>query len=456
MGTITPGSVVLTDRNATNANLPANVLLNTSQARFTVPVTWSGYLELKSIQAIVLVYSDQVSDFNLQGSVTYQVGSAEAPSGSHSFVIDASTLDDFGWSSDYGTFSVSVVFNFRDSEGNPVEYGEHETDALAFSKYLYAVPVISSFIVARCNSDGSTNAAGTAAKVTVGFIVNPIGTNNTKSLSLNYRTVGADGWTNVVLDINVLGYTGTKVDYVIPDMTFAQVQSYEMQAVLKDQLNSPVTSLKILEAAGALLHLAANKTQIAFGKFCEDGGPEMDIDKQTWIRDTTFFLAHVMPYCKLSAPTSESMTYNANKYLWVFDFKTVERNDDSIFSFLLGGSGGARQMGFIIPRSGKYRAILQVRLTGGSSSGLVGYIAKFASTWTPPTVNYQGEDTMVASAIAANIGFLTAFSATNSWIQITYDFDAVEGEKVWPTAYARDASKTIDTANTWASIQQIG
>lgn len=336
-----------------------------------------------------------------------------------------------------------------------MSYEWDASDVTGYTFYLYKAPIISAFNVLRCDVGGATNESGLRAKVTVAFDVRALGNGNTKALVIKYRVQGTSTWSTKTLDISALGYAATLAYTELVDIVFSQTENYDLQAVVSDRYNS-ATSTKSVTTAGALFHLAANKTQIAFGKFCEDGGPELDINKQMLVRDAKFFLAHVMPYCKLSAPTSESLTYNANKYLWVFDFKAVERNDDNIFNFLLGGSGGVRQMGFIIPRNGTYRAVLQVRLTGGSSSGLVGYIAKFASTWTPPAVNYQGEDTMVAAAIAANIGFLTAFSATNSWIQITYDFDAIEGEKVWPTAYARDASKTIDTENTWASIQQIG
>lgn len=173
----------------------------------------------------------------------------------------------------------------------------------------------------------------------------------------------------------------------------------------------------------------------------------------TNISDT---LAGIMPYCKLSAPTSESLTYSSSTPCWVYDYKTVGLNDDGQYDLLLGGSGGKRQMGWIVPANGWYRVFLHARLTGGSSSKALMYVAVLPSTWTPPTVNYLALATLTDDADQLINNASLPISATNTYGDMVAEFYATAGKKIWPTVAMNDATKTIVTAESWASIQRIG
>jgi hypothetical protein len=167
-------------------------------------------------------------------------------------------------------------------------------------------------------------------------------------------------------------------------------------------------------------------------------------------------LADLMPYCKLSAPTSESLTYSSSTPCWVYDYKTVGLNDDGQYDLLLGGSGGKRQMGWIVPANGWYRVFLHARLTGGSSSKALMYVAVLPSTWTPPTVNYLALATLTDDADQLINNASLPISATNTYGDMVAEFYATAGKKIWPTVAMNDATKTIVTAESWASIQRIG
>jgi hypothetical protein len=173
-------------------------------------------------------------------------------------------------------------------------------------------------------------------------------------------------------------------------------------------------------------------------------------------------LAHLMPFCKLSAPTGESMSYNANIYCWVFAFQTVESNDGDSFGSkvidtLLGGSSGARKMGFTISEDGFYRVILNVKWSQSSttSTAFLG-VARFAANWQPPTVNYLAQATLKSVAVEYVEEFISATSSTTTNGQVIFDFQASAGDKIWPYAALNDVTKAINSQGTWVSIQRIG
>lgn len=170
------------------------------------------------------------------------------------------------------------------------------------------------------------------------------------------------------------------------------------------------------------------------------------------------FLAKCMPICMLSTPTVENVTYSTNRYHWVFDFQAVERNDDNQYGILWGGSGGTRKMGFVVPATGFFRAVVSVALSGGSASGMQIGVARFPPSWTPPTINYATE-AVVEGAMLGNYKMTTPqYSTSATWGSHVFDFSANAGDKIWPYAFTESATKPISANNqhTWASIQRIG
>ncbi len=174
--------------------------------------------------------------------------------------------------------------------------------------------------------------------------------------------------------------------------------------------------------------------------------------------DPSAAIANLFPYCRLSNPTGDTISYNAdNRRAWVLNFKTITRCDNGLYEILMGGSDATRQMGWVIPMDGIYRVILAFRATTNTSDGHMG-IARLPDTWTPPSANYMLRDTMLGQQIEGTSQYVSRLTTSTGHLSgnMTYDFSADEGDKIWPWLCMLDANKTLLSNETWASIQKIG
>jgi hypothetical protein len=461
----------------------ANKHITQSVLRATVAYAWSGLTTSKDNKLTLNLTLGKSDGVTALKSVAQKDVSISTASGS------ATTYIDIAFSPDASLFTDATAYSMWGSaillSGNDGTIYDIEAMSYSFMYYAYSAPTIPTFTVQRCTSDGTSSDDGTYVKATVAYAVSAIGNVNTKVLKI-YRKLKADSAWTLDTTCTISAYSGTWSATKLA-LTSAAASSYDLKAELADLIypaSNPITNLKEVLYSTVTMDVDTVNKQVAIGKSVVSGGPGLDVGSTTIFRNTAEFekaptfdlgglfnasptfasaavitalLAKIKPWCKLSAPTAESMTYNSNKYCWVFAFQTVERNDDSMYTLLLGGSGGTRQMGWVIPRDGKYRVTLKVRMQSGSSSSpIVSYIAKFASSWTPPTVNYLAEASMVAAANLYDICLGLAWSSSQMWLEHTFEFSAAALEKVWPMAFMYSASATIDGTQTWASIEQIG
>ncbi len=471
-------SFTITDTNVANTGLPENVFIDTSDVSISISVEWSDIPDRTNpypyITCFFLANSESSGEYALGESSIYTLLSSEKNNGAHTFVITPNTADqNIGWDTTFGHFTCDLEVKIWTGQDT---YQSAEDGFLEFDKYEYTQPSFPSVIVSRCNADGTDNATGTYAKADISYAITSLGDNNTKNLVLKYRQLGIESWSSdVEIDLSLYQYTDSVDDYIISGATFLANSSYDFLIILSDLIND-ATNSKVLQAADAFIHFSADKTQVAFGKYCESTGtgfdkPGFDVNLTARFRDPvqfdfaptilsdqkSDFLALIMPWCKLSAPTSESMTYNSAIRCWVYDFQTVERNDNDSYDILLGGTSGTRKMGFVIPEDGVYRILIMAKFSQSSTSStaFIGF-GRFASTWSTPTANYVARDVWTPDAIETNELFILPTSTTITVGQATFEIIASAGDKIWPYAALNQVSKTINSVGTWVSIQRIG
>lgn len=185
-------------------------------------------------------------------------------------------LDALPDGSNFGVIIFAYIFSGTEQASVRVtNFTEYTNGEITKTLYKYSTPQVSGLSLRRCNADGTNNEEGTRVKFNFSGAVSPVGNQNTKELVIKYRESGAPTWAQETINITALGYNMSISDKVL-SATFAQHKEYEIQAVLTDKLISTVNTKRV-GTAFSLMHFSGDKTQIAFGKYCETGGPGMDV-----------------------------------------------------------------------------------------------------------------------------------------------------------------------------------
>lgn len=182
----------------------------------------------------------------------------------------------------------NITSGSEDDQVRIMQFTESTTNGIIKrTLHKYSTPQVSALSLRRCNADGTNNEEGTRVKFNLSGAVSPVGNQNTKALVIKYRESGAPTWAQETINITDLGYNMSISDKVL-SATFAQHKEYEIQAVLTDKLISTVNTKRV-GTAFSLMHFSGDKTQIAFGKYCETGGPGMDVGLTARFRNTVQF-----------------------------------------------------------------------------------------------------------------------------------------------------------------------
>lgn len=131
-------------------------------------------------------------------------------------------------SGDWLTSTCVVV----DSRGNSWYFTD---DPIGIIVYDYENPSASLKVV-RCNNDGTYNANGESAKVTITYAISDLSNNNTKDYELKYRLKGTSAYTTI-RDSFFTDYNGT-IDIVVNNITFGVGNVYEFVLTVSDFFNS--------------------------------------------------------------------------------------------------------------------------------------------------------------------------------------------------------------------------
>jgi hypothetical protein len=171
--------------------------------------------------------------------------------------------------------------------------------------------------------------------------------------------------------------------------------------------------------------------------------------------DSERTLANFAPRIHMSAPTSESIVYNATARRYMLDWKTIE-DDYARFQTFKGGSGSARDVGIVIQQSGAYRFVFHMDLESSTSSGVMLHVNRMPSSWTPPTDRDYCLDTDLTTRVAYRRAASAPLSASVTTCTLVADLWCEEGDKVLPVVAMAAASKTLVSAGTFFTAQKTG
>lgn len=122
--------------------------------------------------------------------------------------------------------------------------------------------------VARANSDGTYNANGQSAKITINYQISSLNNNNTKHYVLKYKSKSSSSYTNL-RDLDLTNYTDT-LELIINNITFDTGTTYEFLLEINDQFN---TTQATATMAYSRKPISVKKTTgITFGRHATEDG----------------------------------------------------------------------------------------------------------------------------------------------------------------------------------------
>ena len=208
--------------------------------------TYGGYVQLRSKVKVDITAS------GVQGS---SIKSYSIKVGSIYAATSASGTTDYL----PGSGELTVSCTATDSRGRTATKTQSIT-VLAYSK-----PAITAISAARCNSDGTANRAGSYGKVTFSGAITSLSSKNTAAYAVQYREVGADGWTTAGRP-EAGNYAPADISAVfVADKS----KRYEVRVVATDVFESIGSTLRDLPAAYALYHLAKHLLSVGLGRLCD-------------------------------------------------------------------------------------------------------------------------------------------------------------------------------------------
>ena len=122
--------------------------------------------------------------------------------------------------------------------------------------------------VMRCNSDGTYNANGTNAKLTITYGISSLNNKNAKTYTIKYRVKGASSYTTY--SSGTLSSYSDTLEITITNVTFSTGSTYEFLVVITDQFNS--TEAPATMAYSRKPISCKKTTGVTFGRHAVDDG----------------------------------------------------------------------------------------------------------------------------------------------------------------------------------------
>ena len=145
--------------------------------------------------------------------------------------------------------------------------GRTNTISSSINVYDYENPSVSLNVV-RSNSDGTYNANGTNAKVTINYQISSLSNNNLKQYILKYRAKGSTAYINIQSG-TLSSYNGV-LNIIITNITFDIGTTYEFVVEIIDQFN---TTSATATMAYSRKPISVKKTKgVTFGRHAVDDG----------------------------------------------------------------------------------------------------------------------------------------------------------------------------------------
>ena len=249
------GTLVSTKSCTFTLNVPSSVVptissLSYSEATAGIAAQFSGFVRTRSALAVA------ISAAGTQGSTitAYRTTLNGTVYTTASFTTNKLNV------AGSNTLSVTVT----DSRGRTA------TTSRTFNVLDYAPPSLTKFTAERCNSAGTAaQMDGTKVRVSVGGSVSPVGTKNTISCIVYYKTSSASAWTQAAV-ITPSSYSVNTTNLLL-SQTFDALSSYDLKVRLQDYFYYIEQTVSI-GTKQVMMDFYKDGSGVAFGKVAENPG----------------------------------------------------------------------------------------------------------------------------------------------------------------------------------------
>lgn len=286
--TLSGGSIIGTADVGVTINAPSSVVptftsLGIARVDNGVPSAWGVYVQGKSKATLTIngaagVYGSTISKYVITGG-GYSGTSSSLTTGP----LNASGTN---------TFTATIT----DSRGRTA------TKTVTCSVVAYSPPKITSFVVARCTSNGTLSDEGTYVKVTPTFTYSTVSSKNTLTSVVAYKTVAATSWS-----ANTTVKTGTAT--IIGGGGVSANSSYVARLTLTDAFGS-VTITANIPTASTTLDFRSGGKGIGIGKVSEKDG--LEIDWNSYFNKPIYFNTDENAKARIGHDTSTGDVYISN------------------------------------------------------------------------------------------------------------------------------------------------
>jgi hypothetical protein len=153
--------------------------------------------------------------------------------------------------------TVAVTVTVKDSRGRTA------TKTQNITVLAYQIPEISAFTGIRCNQDGSANDEGQYVQLSYAYEISPLNNKNDKTITIQYRQVGAANYTTLKTESNYSANTT-----YVPTTVFSVDNSYEFKITVADYFKTVKFDLEVTTAF-TLADYSAGGRGMAIGKVAE-------------------------------------------------------------------------------------------------------------------------------------------------------------------------------------------
>lgn len=172
----------------------------------------------------------------------------------------------------------TITTTVTDKRGRSTSY------STTFSVLAYSKPVINTFKVERCNSDGTLNDEGINFKVSVKSTITSLNNKNDSSYVLQYKLSSSDTWTTIVNSLS--GYS-INTSWVVTNIALNIDNVYDFRLTINDYFEEVPKSFNVAESF-TLMNFGADGHSMAIGGVAEDTDT-LDIKmKKTYISNNAY------------------------------------------------------------------------------------------------------------------------------------------------------------------------
>lgn len=307
--------------------------------------------------------------------------------------------------------------------------GRVATTTRTISVLDYAPPSLTKFIAERCNSAGTApQMDGTSVRVSVGGSVSPVGTKNTISCVVYYKTSSASAWTQAAA-ITPSSYSVNTTNLLL-SQTFNALSSYDLKVRLQDTFYYVEQTVSV-GTKQVMMDFYKDGSGVAFGKVAERPGkvefgwPIQLLSPLGVDQGGTGATAGAAACGNIGAVkrSGDTMTGNLSisGYLYPSIYLLPTYNGTTNRTVFEGSYVGASSFSSWQDSSGSNRRMLEVRNAGASSTkdnaavlwdvvngSYYSYRLFHAGMETPVPIANGGTDAKTAKAALNNLGIFYA------------------------------------------------